>query len=68
MVEVEFEQVEDEEQKQEAGGLIREYLQWLNERLRKDYRMAFEVEPWCSRTCQTLTSSTHRMGDSTSPG
>jgi GNAT superfamily N-acetyltransferase len=44
MVEVEFEQVEDEEQKQEAGGLIRAYLEWLNERLRKDYGMAFEVE------------------------
>jgi len=44
MIEVEFEQVKDEDQKQQAGSLIREYLEWLNERLHKDYGMAFEVE------------------------
>jgi GNAT superfamily N-acetyltransferase len=41
---VEFEQVESEEQKKKAGGLIREYLEWLNERLAREYGMEFDVE------------------------
>ena len=32
MDEVEFQQVESEEQKEEAGSFIREYLEWLNDR------------------------------------
>lgn len=41
---IKFEQVESEQQKQEAGALIREYLGWLNDRLRRDYGMEFDVE------------------------
>jgi GNAT superfamily N-acetyltransferase len=41
---VEFEQVESEEQKAEAGSLIREYLACLNDRLGRDYGMTFDVE------------------------
>jgi len=41
---VKFQQVESEEQKQEAGSLIREYLEWLNEQLRQYYDMEFDVE------------------------
>jgi GNAT superfamily N-acetyltransferase len=44
MDEVEFEQVENEQQKKEAGSLIREYLEWLNDRLRREYGMEFDVE------------------------
>jgi GNAT superfamily N-acetyltransferase len=42
--EVELQQVESEEQKEEAGALIREYLEWLNDRLRHDYGIEFDVE------------------------
>ena len=44
MDEVELQQVESEEQKQEAGSLIREYLQWLNNRPRHEYNIEFDVE------------------------
>ena len=44
MDEVQFEQVTSDEQKTLAGSLIREYLDWLNDRLRRDYGMAFDVE------------------------
>jgi GNAT superfamily N-acetyltransferase len=42
--EIRFEQVESEKQKQEAAALIREYLEWQNDRLRRDYGMEFDVE------------------------
>ncbi len=44
MDEILFEQVEDPEQKRQAGALIREYLEWLNTRLQREYGMAFDVE------------------------
>lgn len=44
MNEVEFEQVERDEHKQQAGMLIREYLEWLNARLQREYGLAFDVE------------------------
>ncbi len=43
MNEVEFEQVESAEQKEQAGILIREYLEWLNERVKRDYGLEFDV-------------------------
>ena len=44
MAEVEFEQVENDVQKAQAASLIREYLEGLNDRLRKDYGMSFDAE------------------------
>ncbi len=44
MDDIKFEQVESEEQKEAAGSLIREYLGWLNDRLRSDYGIEFDVE------------------------
>ncbi len=44
MAEAEFHQVEIDEDKQQAGALIREYLEWLNERIRRDYGIEFDVE------------------------
>ncbi len=44
MGEIEFQQVESEEHKKEAGWLIREYLEWLNDRLRREHGIEFDVE------------------------
>ena len=44
MEEVHFQQVESPEQKEQAGTLIREYLEWLNERVRRDYGIEFDVK------------------------
>lgn len=44
MDKVEFHQVESEEHKKEAGSLIREYLEWLNARLWREYGIEFDVE------------------------
>ena len=44
MAEIEFHQVESEEDKQQADALIREYLEWLNERIQRDYGIEFDVE------------------------
>ena len=44
MEEIQFFQVESDEQKAQAAGLIREYLDWLNERIQLDYGMEFDVE------------------------
>ena len=44
MEEIQFHQVESEEQKQQAGALISEYLVWLNERIQRDYAIEFDVE------------------------
>ncbi len=41
---VRFEQAVTAEQKRLAGSLIREYLDGLNDRLQRDYGMAFDVE------------------------
>jgi GNAT superfamily N-acetyltransferase len=41
---VRFQQVESEEQKRQAGSLIREYLEWLNDRLMRAYGIEFDVE------------------------
>ena len=43
MDEVHFQQVESNEQKGQAGALIREYLEWLNERVKRDYGLEFDV-------------------------
>ena len=39
-----FRQVESDEQKEQAGALIREYLEWLNERVKRDYGIEFDVK------------------------
>ena len=44
MDEVEFQQVESEDEKKAAGSLIREYLEWLNDRLKREYGIEFDVE------------------------
>ena len=44
MEEIQFHQVESEEQKEQAGALISEYLEWLNERIERDYAIEFDVE------------------------
>ena len=44
MDEVEFQQVESVEEKKAAGSLIREYLEWLNARLKREYGIEFDVE------------------------
>ena len=44
MAEVKFHQVESDEDKQQAGALIREYLEGLNERVQRDYGIEFDVE------------------------
>ena len=43
MEEIHFQQVEGQEQKEQAGALIREYLEWLNERVKRDYGIEFDV-------------------------
>ena len=43
MESVQFFQVESEEQKEQASTLIHEYLEWLNERIRQDYNIEFDV-------------------------
>src|SRR5512133_3129306 len=44
MAEVRFQAVESKEQKEQAGALIREYLEWLNERVKRDYGIEFDVD------------------------
>jgi len=44
MKEVLFFQVKSAEHKQQASFLIREYLEWLNERVQCDYSIEFDVE------------------------
>jgi GNAT superfamily N-acetyltransferase len=44
MAEFLFHQVEDAEHKQLAGALIREYLEWLNRIVQRDYGIGFDVE------------------------
>ncbi len=39
-----FEQVESQEQKGQAATLIREYLNWLNVRVKSDYGLEFDVD------------------------
>lgn len=39
-----FQQVRTGEQKEQAGVLIREYLCWLNNRVKNDYGLEFDVE------------------------
>ena len=41
---IHFQQVVSNEQKEQAGALIREYLAWLNERLQHDYGIEFDIE------------------------
>lgn len=43
MAEIQFQQVESEEDKQQADAVIREYLEWLNERIQRDYGIEFDV-------------------------
>jgi GNAT superfamily N-acetyltransferase len=42
--EIRLERVESEEQRQAAGVLIREYLQWLNGRLEREHKIHFDVD------------------------
>jgi len=44
MEDIIFHQVESAEHRQQAGALIREYLEWLNERVQRDYGIAFDVD------------------------
>lgn len=44
MEKVKFLHVESDEQKQQAGALIRDYLEWLNNRIQQDYALEFDVE------------------------
>ena len=44
MKEIFFQQVADDEQKASAAALIREYLEWLNERVKREYGIEFDVE------------------------
>jgi GNAT superfamily N-acetyltransferase len=44
MADVTFHQVESAEDRQQAAVLIREYLEWLNKRVRRDYGLEFDVE------------------------
>ena len=44
MHELDFQQVDNKELKEEAGSLIREYLEWLNDRLKREYGIKFDVE------------------------
>ncbi len=39
-----FHQVQSIEHRQQAGTLIREYLQWLNARVQRDYGIQFDVD------------------------
>jgi GNAT superfamily N-acetyltransferase len=39
-----FHLVKNADQKEQAGALIRKYLQWLNEKIRRDYGIEFDVE------------------------
>lgn len=41
---VTFHQVQSDEEKEQAGALIREYLVWLNERVQRDYGLEFDIE------------------------
>jgi GNAT superfamily N-acetyltransferase len=44
MERLEFRQVESDEQREQAAALVREYLDWLNDRIRRDYGIEFDVE------------------------
>jgi GNAT superfamily N-acetyltransferase len=44
MEEINFQQVENDDQKEKAGALIREYLEWLNEHVKHDYGIEFNVD------------------------
>lgn len=43
MEEFRFLEVESNEQKEQAGALIREYLEWLNGRVKRDYGIEFDI-------------------------
>ncbi len=44
MADVSFQQVESDVDRQQAALLIREYLEWLNDRVQRDYGLEFDVE------------------------
>ena len=44
MYEIKFHHVETEVQREKAGALIREYLDLLNQRIKNDYNIEFDVE------------------------
>jgi len=44
MNEISFHHVKTDEQKEQARVLIREYLGWLNERVKRDYGLEFDIE------------------------
>ena len=45
MEEISFHHVRTDEQKEQAAALIREYLGWLNERVKRDYGLEFDILP-----------------------
>ncbi len=44
MEKLSFYQVQREQQIEQAGALIREYLVWLNERVKREYNLVFDIE------------------------
>lgn len=48
MTSVRFHQVQSSEQRERAAALIREYLEWLNDRIQNDYGIEFDVEAMVS--------------------
>ena len=44
MARISFHQVKSSQDLEQAGLLIREYLAWLNERVKKDYSLEFDIE------------------------
>ncbi len=44
MPDIIFHPVESDEDRQQAAVLIREYLEWLNERVQRDYGLEFDIE------------------------
>ena len=41
---ISFFQVQSERHKEQARELISEYLEWLNERVQRDYNLHFDIE------------------------
>lgn len=44
MDEISFYQVQSVAQREQAGALIREYLDWLNKRVEREYGLGFDIE------------------------
>ena len=62
MDEVEIQPVESEGQKEEAGSLIREYLDWLNDRLKSECGIEFDAEAMLQSNLSDPRKSHHPDG------